>query len=64
LSYYQLWTARITAGAEQHGLEYHELVEGLHKNNVQLNRKSLADLAAWEPATFEALAKIGKSGNN
>jgi large subunit ribosomal protein L20 len=33
-------------------------MEGLHQNNIQLNRKALADLAAWEPATFEALAKI------
>lgn len=57
---FQLWTHRITAGAEQHGLAYHEFAEGLHKNNIQINRKVLSELAVWEPATFEALAKLGE----
>lgn len=56
--YFQLWTQRITAGAEQHGLNYRQFIEGLHKNNIQLNRKVLSELAVWEPATFESLTKL------
>ncbi len=54
----QLWTCRVTAGAESHGLTYQQFSDGLIKNNILLNRKSLADLAIWEPRTFESLAKI------
>jgi large subunit ribosomal protein L20 len=53
-----LWTQRIAAGAEQHGLQLHEFTDGLHKNNIQINRKVLSELAAWEPATFTSLAEI------
>ncbi|XP_063699513.1 large ribosomal subunit protein bL20m [Culicoides brevitarsis] len=54
----ELWEQRITAGARQHGLPYEEFSENLLRNNILLNRKSLADLACWEPRSFEALAKI------
>jgi large subunit ribosomal protein L20 len=54
----QLWTQRITAGSEQHGVKFWDFMDGLHKSNIQLNKKTLSELAAWEPATFEALAKI------
>ncbi|CAO1423477.1 unnamed protein product [Diamesa tonsa] len=56
----ELWTQRITAGAESHGISYTQFAEGLHQNNIQLNRKVLSELAVWEPSTFEALAKIGE----
>lgn len=54
----QLWTARITAGAEEHGIVYPLFREGLTRSNIMLNRKVLADLAAWEPRTFKALTQI------
>lgn len=54
----QLWSQRITAGAEQSGLQLHEFIDGLHKSDIQLNRKVLSELAAWEPATFSSLAEI------
>lgn len=57
---FKLWTQRITAGAESHGISYTQFAEGLHQNNIQLNRKVLSELAVWEPSTFEALAKIGE----
>ncbi|CRL07428.1 CLUMA_CG020398, isoform A [Clunio marinus] len=59
-----LWTRRITAGAEQHGVSFIQFNEGLHKNKIQLNRKVLADLAVWEPATFESLARLGEELDN
>lgn len=54
----ELWIQRITAGARQHGLDYYTLTHNLQRNNILLSRKSLADLACWEPRTFEALAHI------
>lgn len=58
----ELWAQRITAGVEQHMTDpinsYYAMQDGLMKNNIQLNKMSLANLAAFEPATFEALTKI------
>lgn len=51
---------RITAGCEQHDIQPHEFKEGLTRSNIFLNRKSLADLAAWEPHSFKALTDIAK----
>lgn len=50
-----IWIARINAGARQHGLSYSELMGKLHKANIGLNRKVLADLAMNHPAAFESL---------
>jgi len=53
----RLWITRINAGARLHGMSYSKLIHLLHKNDIQLNRKVLADLAMNHPATFEALIK-------
>jgi len=50
-----VWIARINAAARLHGLSYSELMGKLHKANVGLNRKVLADLAMNHPAAFETL---------
>lgn len=57
---FQLWTQRIEAGVAQHGLSVYSFRDAMQKSNILLNRKVLSELAAWEPATFEAIAKIGK----
>ncbi len=53
----RLWIARINAGARLHGTTYSKLINGLHKNNIELNRKTLADLAMNHPETFESIVK-------
>jgi len=53
-----LWIARINAGARLHGLSYSQLMGKLHANNVELNRKVLADLAMNHPEAFKAV--VGK----
>ncbi|MEO5980561.1 MAG: 50S ribosomal protein L20 [Chryseolinea sp.] len=50
-----IWIARINAGARVHGLSYSEFMGKLHKANVGLNRKVLADLAMNHPTAFETL---------
>jgi large subunit ribosomal protein L20 len=49
----QLWETRITAGCEEHNMTYPLFREGLARCNILLNRKTLADLAIWEPRTFK-----------
>lgn len=55
-----LWDTRITAACEQHNITAFSLREGLDRANIMLDRKSLADLAAWEPQTFKCLAAVAQ----
>jgi len=52
----RLWVVRINAAARENGLTYRQLIHGLKEAGVALDRKSLADLAATEPAAFARLA--------
>ncbi|MCF8238310.1 MAG: 50S ribosomal protein L20 [Saprospiraceae bacterium] len=56
----RLWIARINAAARQEGTTYSRLINGLHKNNIELNRKALADLALHHPAAFKAVVDAVK----
>ncbi|XP_031635843.1 39S ribosomal protein L20, mitochondrial [Contarinia nasturtii] len=56
----ELRDARISAGCNQFGIELPAFREGLARSNIMLNRKSLADLAAWEPKSFESLVMIAR----
>ena len=47
-----LWITRINAGARLHGLSYSELMGKLKANNIDINRKVLADLAMNSPEAF------------
>lgn len=53
----QLWNARINAAARSHGVKYSELINGLKRNGIIINRKILAELAVNEPKAFEAVLK-------
>ncbi|XP_054857645.1 39S ribosomal protein L20, mitochondrial [Eublepharis macularius] len=55
-----LWITRITAGALEHHVKYHNFIGNLYKCRVELNRKVLADLAIYEPKTFKSLAALTK----
>lgn len=52
-----LWIQRINAGARIHGTTYSKLMHGLSENNIELNRKVLADMAMNHPQTFEQIVK-------
>ena len=52
-----LWIQRINAGARLHGMSYSEFMGKVNKAGLELNRKVLADLAANQPAAFEAIVK-------
>ncbi|SDH88904.1 50S ribosomal protein L20 [Chryseobacterium taeanense] len=50
-----LWIMRINAGAREHGMSYSQFMGALKKNNIELNRKVLADLAMNHPEAFKAV---------
>jgi large subunit ribosomal protein L20 len=56
----RLWIVRIGAGARQHGLSYSQLVHGLQRAGVEVDRKVLADLAVHDPAAFGQLVQTAK----
>ena len=55
-----LWIQRINAGAREHGLSYSQLMGGLKKAGIGLNRKVLADLALNHPAAFKGIVDKAK----
>ena len=50
-----LWITRINAGAREYGMSYSQFMGALKKNNIELNRKVLADLAMNHPEAFKAV---------
>ena len=52
-----LWIQRINAAARLEGLSYSALMGKLHKANVDINRKTLADLAVNNPEAFKAIVE-------
>jgi ribosomal protein L20 len=50
-----LWIQRINAAARMEGLSYSQLMGLLKKNNIDINRKVLADLATNQPEAFKAI---------
>jgi large subunit ribosomal protein L20 len=51
--FHKLWIIRINAAARQLGLRYSEFIYGLHKAQIALDRKMLAEMAVADPAAFE-----------
>lgn len=51
----RLWIARINAAARMNGTTYSKLVHKLSQANIELNRKTLADLALNHPEAFKAI---------
>ena len=50
-----LWIQRINAGARLHGMSYSELMGKINYKGIELNRKTLADLAMNHPDAFKAV---------
>lgn len=53
----KLWIARINAAARAEGMNYSSFIHALKDNEIELNRKVLADLAMNEPAVFKAIVE-------
>jgi large subunit ribosomal protein L20 len=55
-----LWIVRIGAASKAAGLSYSRFMSGLKKAGVELNRKTLADLALSDAAAFSTLVNQAK----
>ena len=59
-----LWIVRINAAARQHDLSYSQLIIGLKKANIEIDRKVLSDLAINDKVAFQAIAEQAKAALN
>lgn len=57
----RLWIVRINAAVRMHGLRYSQFIAGLKKAQIDLNRKSLSELAIHDPEAFEAVVEKVKA---
>ncbi|HQS02263.1 MAG: 50S ribosomal protein L20 [Halothiobacillus sp. 24-54-40] len=56
-----LWITRINAEARNNNLSYSRLMDGIHKANIEIDRKVLADLAVFDKPAFAAIASQAKA---
>ncbi len=56
----ELWIVRINAAARLCGTTYHDLIAGLSKAQVKVDRKILADLAVSDSTAFAQLVDVAK----
>src|SRR5436190_16133299 len=56
----RLWIVRINAASRARGLRYSQLVAGLQRALVELDRKTLADLAVNDPDTFTKIVELAR----
>ena len=56
-----LWIARINAAARECGLSYSRFMNGLHKAEIDIDRKMLAELAIFNKEAFATLADKAKA---
>jgi large subunit ribosomal protein L20 len=57
----RLWIIRINAAARANDITYSQLIAGLKRAGVDLDRKTLADVAARDPQAFTALVDKAKA---
>jgi large subunit ribosomal protein L20 len=57
----RLWIVRLSAACRMRGLRYSELIHGLQLAMVELDRKTLADLAVHEPEAFTKIAELARA---
>jgi len=57
----ELWIIRINAAARAAGLKYSQLVFGLKKAGIELDRSVMADMALRDPQAFQQLVEKAKS---
>jgi large subunit ribosomal protein L20 len=57
----RLWITRINAACRAHDLRYSQFINGLNKAEIELDRKSLSEMAIHDPAAFEAVVELAKA---
>ncbi len=57
----RLWITRINAAVRQRGLRYSEFIHGLQLAGIELDRKTLSEMAIHDPASFDAVVEQVKA---
>ena len=57
----RLWIARISSAVKPYGINYSRFMNGLKKSGIELNRKSLSEMAINDSAAFAALVEKAKA---
>jgi large subunit ribosomal protein L20 len=57
----RLWIIRINAAARLNGMSYSRLIHALKQANIELDRKSLADIAVRDPEAFTRIVDTAKA---
>jgi large subunit ribosomal protein L20 len=52
---------RINAACRMRGLRYSQFIAGLQRANVELNRKTLSELAIHEPDAFTKIVELARA---
>jgi large subunit ribosomal protein L20 len=52
-----VWIQKLNAASKNNGIQYKDLINGLKKNNIELDRKVLADIAVNNPDVFSFIVK-------
>ncbi len=56
-SFRSLWISRINSASRNFDVPYSQLIDGLAKNNIIIDRKILSDIAINDLSTFEKIVK-------
>lgn len=57
----QMWIARINAACRDNGMNYSTFINGLTKANIDINRKTLSEVAIHDPEGFKALIEKART---
>ncbi len=56
----RLWIIRINAACRQRGIRYSQFIAGLKAANIELDRKSLSEIAICDPGGFDQIVEAAK----
>ena len=57
----RLWIVRVNAACRMRGFRYSQLIAGLQRANVELDRKALAEIAIHDPDTFSKIVDMARA---
>ena len=57
----QLWITRISAAVAPYGMNYSTFMNGVKKAGIEMNRKSLSEMAIHDSAAFAAVVEKAKA---
>jgi len=56
----KLWIARINAATRDEGMTYSRFINGLRKAEIELDRKTLSEMAIWDKEAFARLVSLAR----